>query len=54
MARQNPLLIVGLIWVFLLSGEIPGCAIDPVDGQTVRNVNVNVDLCFMLSCELVG
>ena len=54
MAGQNPLLIDGLIWVFFLSGEILGCAIDLVDGRMVRNVNVNVDLCFRLSCELCG
>ena len=47
-------MIDGLIWVFSMSGEISGCAIDLGDGYMVRNVNVNVDLCFRLSCALVG
>ena len=44
-------------WTYMdifLSVEILGCAIDLVDGQMVRNVNVNIYLCFRLSCELVG
>ena len=33
--------------------KISSCVIDLVDGAHV-NVNVNVDSCFTLSCELVG
>ena len=54
LADQNPLIIDGLIWVLSLSGEISGCALDLVEGYMVRNVNVNVDLCFSLSCKLFG
>ena len=29
-------------------------AIDLVNGYMVHNVNVNIDLCFRISCEVVG
>ena len=47
-------LIDGLIWVFSMSGEILGSDIDVVDGYMVCTINVNVDLCFRLSCEISG
>ena len=40
--------------MFSLSGDILGCDIDLVYGEMLHNVNVNVDLCFRISCKLVG
>ena len=34
--------------------EISGCAIDLIDVVRNVNVHVDVDLCFMLSCDLFG
>ena len=50
---QNPSLIDGLLWVCSQSAVISVCAIYLEDGKMVRNVNLNVDLCFWISCELV-
>ena len=48
------MLIDGLIWVFSLSGEISGCAIDLGEGYMVRNVNVNVDFVLGFPVNLLG
>ena len=50
--RSKPSVGIWPFMGFLISGEISVCVIDLVDGM-VRNVNVNVDLCFGISCELV-